>query len=78
MLTKWVPTNHPIFLFLGNAGGHGTQYVVDAYVKGLEDDFTVICIYQHPCLPATNILAFGVWVAFQNVMEKLHFSSIWR
>ena len=73
MLTKWVPTNHPIFLFLGNAGGHGTQYVVDAYVKGLEEEYNAMCIHQRPRSPATNMLDLGVLMAFQNVLEKLHF-----
>ena len=26
----WVPTDYPIFLFLYNAGGHGTQDLIDA------------------------------------------------
>ena len=69
----WVPTDHPIFLFLDNAGGRGTQDIVDAYIQGLDDDFNVIYIHQRPCLPATNMLDLGVWMAFQNVVEKLHF-----
>ena len=68
----WVPTNHPIFLFLDNAGSHGMQDIVDAYVKGLEDDFNVICTHQRPCGPVINMLDLRVWMAFQKMVEKLH------
>ena len=56
----WVPIDHPLFLFLDNTGGRITQDVVDAYVKGLEDDFNVICIHQSPRSPATNMLDLRV------------------
>lgn len=69
----WVHEDVPIFLFLDNAGGHGTQEVVDAYVKMLEDEHNVVCIHQRPRSPCTNMLDLGVWMAFQNVVEKMHF-----
>ena len=69
----WVDRDHPIFLFLDNAGGHRTQAAVDAYVKMLEEDWNVICIHQRPRSPATNMLDLGVWMALQSVVETLHF-----
>ena len=62
----WVPTDHPIFLFLDNAGGHGMKDVVDTYIKGLEDDFNVICIKQRSHLPGST-LEF-----------RWHFKTWWR
>ena len=58
----WVLPQIPIFLYLDNAGGHGTQEVVDAYIKALEVDNNVMCVHQRPCSPATNILDLGVWM----------------
>ena len=71
----WVPREHPIFLYLDNAGGHGTQEIVDKYVKYLKDDFNVVCVHQRPRSPATNMLDLGVWMALQNVVERLHFKK---
>lgn len=50
----WVDINTPIFLYLDNAGGHGTKEVVDAYVKALEEDWNVICVHQRPRSPCTK------------------------
>ena len=33
----------------------------------------VVCVHQRPRSPLTNMLDLGVWMALQNVMEKLHF-----
>ena len=66
----------PIFLYLDNAGGHGTDDCVAEYVKILKDDYNVICIHQRPRSPATNMLDLGIWMAFQNVVEKLHFGCM--
>ena len=59
----WVAFEHPVFLYLDNAGGHGTQDIVDEYVKDLVDKYNAICIHQRPCLSATNMLDLGVWMA---------------
>ena len=69
----WVPQTTPIYLFLDNADGHGTDEVVEAYKKSLEQEFNVICYHQRPRSPATNMLDLGVWMALQNVVEKMHF-----
>ena len=62
----------PIFLYLDNAGGHGMNEVVDMYIKALKDDLNIICVHQRPCSPVTNMLDLGVWMALQNVFERLH------
>jgi len=69
----WVPRTTPIYLYLDNAGGHGTKDAVAAYVKALEDDYNVICVHQRPRSPPTNMLDLGVWMALQSVVEKMHF-----
>ena len=68
-----VPDSIPIFLYLDNAGGHGTREIVDAYIRMLKDEYNVICIHQRPCSPEMNMLDLGVWMAIQSVVEKMHF-----
>ena len=70
---NWVPMDYPIFLFLDNAGGHGTNAVVDEYVAMLEEVYNVVCIHQRPRSPAINLLVLGVWMALQSVVERMHF-----
>ena len=69
----WVPHDIPIYLYMDNAGGHGKKHIVDKYVATLKDDHNVIIRHQRPRSPATNMLDLGVWMALQNVVEKLHF-----
>ena len=57
---------------MDNAGGHGTKETIDAYVSLLEEKHNVVCVFQCPCLSATNTLDLGVWMAFQSLVEKLH------
>ena len=40
-----VPRDKPIFLFLDNAGGHGTDECVRQYVEMLKNEHNVICIH---------------------------------
>ena len=67
-----VPCHIPIFLFLDNAGGHGTDECVAKYVADLKKYFNIICIHQQPRSPATNMLDLGIWMALQSVVEKMH------
>lgn len=71
----WVPVDWPIFLYLDNAGGHGTKEVVAEYVRELKEEHNVVCIHQRPRSPCTNILDLGVWMSFQSVVEKLHWQK---
>ena len=61
---------------MDNAGGHGTDDCVTEYVKMLEEDYNVICVHQRLRSPATNMLDLGVWMAFQNVVEKIHAGKV--
>ena len=56
----FVDKTHPIFLYLDNAGGHGTDDCVTKYVKMLEEDYNVICVHQRPRSPSTNMLDLDV------------------
>ena len=67
-----VPLEEEIYLYLDNAGGHGKKEVVETYVSNLERDHNVICVHQRPRSPESNMLDLGVWMAFQNVVEKQH------
>ena len=69
----WVHQDTPIFLYLDNAGGHGTKEAVAAYVNKLKVDHNVICVHQRPRSPCTNMLDLGVWMALQSKVEKMHF-----
>ena len=71
----WVDMEIPIFLYLDNAGGHGTNECVDAYKHMLYEEYNVVCVHQCPRSPATNMLDLGVWMALQSVVEKLHFKK---
>jgi hypothetical protein len=69
----WVSLNWPIFLYLDNAGGHGTKEAVRQYVEYLKAEFNVICVHQRPRSPETNMLDLGVWMALQSKVDKLHY-----
>jgi hypothetical protein len=72
---SWVDSDIPIYLYLDNAGGHGTDAAIERYVNLLENDYNVICVHQHPRSPETNMLDLGVWMALQNVVERLHYKK---
>ena len=36
----------------------------------------MICVHQRPRSPESNMLDLGVWMAFQNVVEKQHIGSL--
>ena len=59
-----MPRDEEIYLYLDNAGGHGTKEAVETYVTNLERDHNVICVHQRPCSPGSNMLDLGVWMAF--------------
>ena len=69
---KWVPRDVPIYLFMDNAGGHGTDQVKDEYVKILKRKFNIIVEWQVANSPETNLLDLGFWATIQSCVEKLH------
>ena len=68
----WVSIYWPIFLYIDNAGGHGTKEAVTTYVNFLRTEYNVICVHQRPRSPETNMLDLGAWMALQSVVEKMH------
>jgi hypothetical protein len=68
----WVPKTDPIYLFIDNAGGHGTNEGKDKYEKILKDKFNIILEWQVPNSPETNMLDLGAWMTIQSVVEELH------
>ena len=80
----WVARSQTIYLFMDNAGGHGTKEIVAAYVAMLKRDFNITVIFQRPRSPATNMLDLGIWMAIQSLVEKEHFGqrkevqALWR
>lgn len=69
---SWVPAHETIYLFMDNAGGHGTDAAVKKYTEELEDRHNIIIIQQVPRSPETNMLDLGVWRSIQCAVEKEH------
>jgi hypothetical protein len=69
---KWVPEDVPIYLFMDNAGGHGTDQVKNEYVRILKSKFNIIVEWQVANSPETNLLDLGFWATVQSCVEKLH------
>ena len=68
----FVPTTHPIFLVMDNAGGHGTNSTKSEYERILKEDFNIIIIWQVPNSPESNMLDLGAWVSVQSNVERIH------
>ena len=68
----WVPADHPIHIFMDNAGGHGTKQIKLQYMDILKHHFKVEVVWQVSCSPETNILDLGVWCTVQSLVEYIH------
>ena len=53
----------PIYLFMDNAGGHGTKAVKQQYTEILKEEFNLIVEWQPPNSPEMNLLDLGIWMA---------------
>ena len=62
----------PIYLFMDNAGGHGTKAAKQEYTEILKQEFNIIVEWQPPSSPELNLLDLGIWMALQSVVEKTH------
>ena len=69
---SFLPSNHPIYLFMDNAGGHGTIKVKEEYVAKLKEKYSVFIEWQVPHSPETNMLDLGVWMSIQSKVEAEH------
>eukprot|EP00957_Ditylum_brightwellii_P026231 1984162-Ditylum_brightwellii.AAC.1 len=74
----WVPESKTIYLYMDNAGGHGTDETVDWCVKLLKDKYNVKNIHKILRSPETNILDLGIWMAIQSVVERFHVGKGWE
>ena len=72
----WVEPDVPIYLYMDNAGGHGSKKCKREYKKKLRDKYNVLIIWQIAQSPETNMLDLGVWMSFQSLVERLHQFSI--
>eukprot|EP00957_Ditylum_brightwellii_P147197 11208239-Ditylum_brightwellii.AAC.1 len=72
----WVDKEIPIYLYMGNAGGHVTDVTVNWYVKLLKETYNIIVIHQIPRSPETNMLDLGAWMAIQSIVEKMHLGHV--
>ena len=71
MHTHWVFLTSLIYLYMDNVCRHSRMDDVIAFVATLMNNFNVIICYQY--LRVTNMLAFDIWLALQNVVKNLHF-----
>ena len=73
---SFLPNDHPIYLFMDNAGGHGKTEIKKQYESILKDEFGIFIEWQVPNSPETNMLDLGVWMALQSLVEKLHLGKV--
>ena len=58
-----------IYLFMDNAGGHGTREAIDEYTKILLEKHKIEIIHQCPRSPETNVLDLGIWCTLQWAVD---------
>jgi hypothetical protein len=68
----WVDSKDPIYLFIDNAGGHGTDEAKGEYESRLLKKYRIIIVWQVPNSPKTNLLDLGFWATQQAIVERLH------
>ena len=64
-----------IFLIMDNAGGYGTDDVIQRYTTNVKDTYNIEIIHQVPRSPFTKILDLGVCASLQDVVEKHTFHA---
>jgi hypothetical protein len=68
----WIPKEETNFLFMDNAGGHGTDETKEEYVKILKMKYNILVEWQVPNSPETILLDLGFWATHQAIVERLH------
>ena len=68
----FIPKITPVYLYIDNAGGHGTDLIKDQYTKILKDTYNVCIKWQCPNSPETNMLDLGAWRSIQSIVEHEH------
>ena len=69
---SFLPNDHPIYLLMDNAGGHGRTEVKKQYEEILLEEYNVIINWQVPNSPELNLLDLGMWMALQSYVELIH------
>ena len=70
---EWIPRSRVCYLFMDNAGGHGSIDAVRQYTQYLKVAWNIEIVHQIPRSPYTNLLDLGVWCSLQSRVEKEHF-----
>ena len=68
----WIPRDDVIYLFMDNAGGHGSYDATTRYTSILWTEYRVRVVWQVPRSPETNILDLGIWMSIQAVVTRVH------
>ena len=68
----FVDKQTPIYLFMDNAGGHGTNVIKVEWAKIWKNEYNVIFEFRPSNSPGTNLLDLGVWMTFQHMVERIH------
>ncbi len=68
----WVPRDETIYLFMDNAGGHGTNDATAQYTRILWNKFKVEVVGQVPRSPGTNLLDLDIWMSIQAAVTRVH------
>jgi hypothetical protein len=68
----WLNDDETIYLFMDNAGGHGTHEAIAQYTDMLWNQFRVEIVWQVPRSPETNMLDLGVWMSVQAAVTRAH------
>jgi hypothetical protein len=63
--------NEVVYLYMDNAGGHGTEEAIKEYTKILHDVFRIEKMHQVPRSPETNTLDLGIWCCLQWAVDAL-------
>jgi hypothetical protein len=68
----WLDFDTPIYLFIDNAGGHGTVGAKEEYEQILLTNWNVKIFWQPPNSPEVNQLDLDTWMSIQSDVENLH------
>jgi hypothetical protein len=68
---RWVPRAQVCYLYMDNAGGHGTVEAIAQYTAILKDEFNIEIVHQIPRSPETNTLDLGIWCSLQWAVDRL-------
>jgi len=64
----WIPVNVKCYLYMDNAGGHGTEDAINEYTKILETKYNIEIVHQVPRSLETNCLDLGIWCSLRGLL----------